>query len=143
MTPKKILKSGPGHLKLNFIKPKENKTDAQGHRDTETDEKTLLELIMAMFQKNLQNPPIQKLLKTLSLHWLVNSSVIMVHSCQKCPIDKEGKGAIVPLNFFKSQSLIQVNLVISKFTGLLQNFELSEIRLKGSKGLHSIVNSVR
>jgi hypothetical protein len=84
----------------------------KGHRDTETDEKTLLELIMAMFQKNLQNPPIQKLLKTLSLHWLVNSSVIMVHSCQKCPIDKEGKGAIVPLNFFKSQSLIQVNLVI-------------------------------
>ena len=57
MTPKKILKSGPGHLKLNFIKPKENKTDAQGHRDTETDEKTLLELIMAMFQKKSSEPP--------------------------------------------------------------------------------------
>jgi len=34
---------------------------------------------------------------------------------------------------------IQVNLIISKFTGLLQNFELSEIR---SKGLSLIGNSV-
>ena len=38
---------------------------------------------------------------------------------------------------------IQVNLVISKFTGPLQNFELSEIRLKGSKGLSLIGNTVR
>ena len=28
-----------------------------------------------------------------------------------------------------------MNLVISKFTGLLQNFELSEIRLKGSNSV--------
>ena len=32
--------------------------------------RALLQLIMV--QENLQNPPIQKLLKTLSLHWLVN-----------------------------------------------------------------------
>jgi hypothetical protein len=31
-----------------------------------------------------------------------------------------------------------VNLVISKFTGPFQNFELSEIRLKGSKGISLI-----
>jgi hypothetical protein len=35
---------------------------------------------------------------------------------------------------------VQLNLVISKFTGLLQNFELSEIRLKGSKGLCKTAN---
>jgi hypothetical protein len=31
--------------------------------------------------------------------------------------------------------LLQLNLVVSKFMGPLQNFELLEIRLKGSKGL--------
>jgi len=34
------------------------------------------------------------------------------------------------------------NLVTSKFTGPLQNFELSEIRLEQSKGLTKIGNSV-
>jgi len=34
-------------------------------------------------------------------------------------------------------------LVISKYMSPLQNFELSEIRLKGSKGLSKIGNSVR
>ena len=43
----------------------------------------------------------------------------------------------------KAYIYIQVNLVISKFTGPLQNFELSEIRLKGSKGLCLIGNTVR
>jgi len=34
-------------------------------------------------------------------HWiLAHSSVIMAHSYKKCPIDKEGKVAIVPLKFF-------------------------------------------
>ena len=36
-----------------------------------------------------------------------------------------------------------MNLVISKFTGPLQNFELSKIRIKGSKGLSLIGNSAR
>lgn len=36
-----------------------------------------------------------------------------------------------------------MNLVISKFTGPLKYFELSEIRLKMSKGLSKIDNSVR
>ena len=44
---------------------------------------------------------------------------------------------------FLKNNVIQVNFVISKFTGPLQNFELSEIGLKGSKGLRLIVNSVR
>ena len=33
---------------------------------------------------------------------------------------------------------MHLNLVISKFTGPLQNFELSEIRLKGSEGLSKV-----
>jgi hypothetical protein len=40
--------------------------------------------------------------------------------------------------FFK----LQMNLVISKITGPLQNYELSAIRLKGSRGLSKIGNSV-
>ena len=57
MTPKKILKSGPGHLKLNFIKAKENKTDAQGHSDTETDEKGTAGTDNGNVSKKSSEPP--------------------------------------------------------------------------------------
>ena len=57
MTPKKILKSGSGHLKLYFIKPKENKTDAQGHSDTETDEKGTAGTDNGNVSKKSSEPP--------------------------------------------------------------------------------------
>jgi hypothetical protein len=38
---------------------------------------------------------------------------------------------------------IQLNLVVSNFTGPLQNFELSEFQLKESKVLSKTRNSVR
>ena len=38
---------------------------------------------------------------------------------------------------------LQLNLVISNFTGPLKNFELSEIRLKRSEGFSKIGNSVK
>ena len=37
----------------------------------------------------------------------------------------------------KNFDQLQFTLVISKFTGPFQNFELSEIRLKASKGLRN------
>ena len=54
----------------------------------------------------------------------VKIDLILIKSCICCVLD------------------IQLNLVISKFTGWLQNFEISEIQLKRTKGLSKAGNSV-
>ena len=45
------------------------------------------------------------------------------------------------LYFYLVELHMKLNLVILKFTGLLQNFELPKIRLEGSEGLSKIGNS--
>jgi len=54
----------------------------------------------------------------------VKIDLILIKSCICCVLDT------------------QLNLVISKFTGWLQNFEISEIQLKRTKGLSKAGNSV-
>ena len=60
----------------------------------------------------------------LDITVFVKIDLILIKSCICCVLD------------------IQLNLVISKFTGPLQNFEISEIQLKRTKGLSKAGNSV-